>query len=464
MWSKGVQELYEPVKALGKGGFGDVWLGKSVGASESQYKKRCSPFTGGKTQESIVGEHYECNYVAIKAINTATKMGSAFAKREAAILKKLNHPHIVKLLNVFEEKSPPCTYLALSYANGPTLEKVLNTGGAIGIPIGQLITQQLISVVAYLHSHAVLHRDLKPDNIVITGATLQDDFLWDDGECGKQAIKQKLIHIILLDFGFTRALQEQDIMTDIGLYKALEEHKNETKYNYGEESVITQNTHKEINRSMDDSDRSISLSDRSISRGRGRRMDRSISHARVRDLSALGNRNYAAPEIMNGVHEKPSKKNRAGKDAMDGSRSKRTNRKEALTECISDYGMDADAFSLGATLRYMLTGVPPGNNVLEYIAAQNSIFRKAGKRMSKRMSKIMTKKNEDNEELKEPKRKKRFRTSDKCPKGATHLLSGLTHRDPIKRTTVRAARYYPWVIGDDDCSSTFERGVVFLDV
>jgi len=427
-----VKEFYEKVKTLGKGGFRNVWLGKAVGERK-----------GHENGESDAVSANE--YVAIKSVDTSTAMGLAFAKREADILKKLDHPHIVKLLNVFEVKNPPCTFLVITYASGPTLEKVLQLGGALGIPVAQSLSRQLINTVAYLHTNAVLHRDLKPDNVVITGSTLKDNFLWDDGEDGEKVVKDGRIHIMLLDFGFSRALQKEDIMTDLGLYKALEEDEKGTKFEFEENPTITKETHKDLNSSLSKSGNPVDRSgkDGRSQREQGSTLDESISHACVLDLSSLGNRFYAAPEVMSRVKDKPKEKPREMLNRS--SRRGRRANKEALTDCVSDYGMDADAYSLGATLRYALTGVPPGNNVVDYIAAQNSVFRKFGSKLLKKM-----KKKKDSNKSNEIKQKKHYRTSSQCPKGATLLLRDLTSGDPIKRTTVRAARYYPWVMADDE--------------
>ena len=142
-------------------------------------------------------------------------------------------------------------------------------------------------------------------------------------------------------------------------------------------------------------------------------LNASISHAKIRNLSALGNRNYAAPEILERAKEKRS--------ILDSSLSKRGKNKkkseEALTKFVSDYGMDADAYSLGMVLRYALTGVPPGNNVQEYISLKNNVVLKHLKALAAVLKRGKGKKK---------KRKKKYRLSNNCPKEATLLVRGLT--------------------------------------
>jgi len=429
MWPKQVEDFYKPVKPLGKGGFGDVWLGKAVdGAPEK---------TPGGLDE----------LVAIKKVDTSNKAGEAYAAREIIILQELNHPNIVKLLKVFDvEKSNQSlgySFIALSFAKGPTLEKVLNEGGAVGIPMARVLSRQLVFTIAYLHSHAVIHRDIKPDNIIITGATLKDDDLWDDGEIGEAAAKKNKWHIILIDFGFVRALSAEDTNKDIALHNTIEQKDIEHMNEVGKQSSTLNN--ELINNAM-----SLDGSNSSRGRKKERTLDVSISHARVRDLSAIGNRNYAAPEIINGVHKKKDRSVRGRK------------RRQSIADFVSNYGMDADAFSLGMVLRYALTGVSPGHDVREFIAMKNNFFLKI---MSKIKKKIKKKGKDD-----KVKRKKKYRLSQACPKEATKLVVGLTLWDPKKRTTVRAARFYPWLhesedfIDSKECEEMKKAQVTFLDV
>lgn len=99
------------------------------------------------------------DYVAVKVVGNG-----GYAKREATILRELtghSHPNIVKLLGCYE----PCedsgnqrTCLVLSLARGPTLNYILEKGGALSFHMAKKISRQLLSAVAFLHGHAVIHR------------------------------------------------------------------------------------------------------------------------------------------------------------------------------------------------------------------------------------------------------------------------------------------------------------------
>jgi hypothetical protein len=76
-------------------------------------------------------------------------------------------------------------------------------------------------------------------------------------------------------------------------------------------------------------------------------LDDSFSKKKLRDLSALGTRNFAAPEIKRGIHKITNILNtRASMSKVDKSViQEEENRRSSLTQCVSDYGMVVDAFS-----------------------------------------------------------------------------------------------------------------------
>lgn len=396
-WPAVVVEKYEPIQILGKGGFASVCLA------------RCKD--GAKNK-----------LVAIKVVGSknATSMERGYAHREIDILSEISHPGIMKLLEHWEPspKEHKCAaVMALSYHRGPSLEYILKRVGAPAFNFCRVVSAQLVDVVAFLHSHAVIHRDIKPDNMIITGADFgQEELYQDPDDTPDWAVLCEKWHLTLLDFGFARPLGPNDIGRDVGLRK----------------SVAGELTSPTVPNGLDKAlhARMIDSSLHKPEKEKLARLDRSSSKVTVRKMSALGNKFYAAPEVQNGVKD----------TTVDISIHKKP--KNTLSNFVSDYGMVADAFSVGATIRYILTGVAPCDNIDEVIWAQKNPAAVAARWIGKKMSR--------SKEMK--KRGKTYRKIKACPREAVTLVLGMTHRDPNQRTSVRAARLYPWI--DDALEST----------
>lgn len=150
--------------------------------------------------------------VALKVIHPMLKEDKAFLmrlKREAAIIAKLNHPNIVTVYDYGEFEHTP--FLVLQYIEGKTLKAVLQSQ--------KLATRQILNIaravasaLAYAHSRGVLHRDVKPSNILI------------DQEG----------HVYLTDFGLARiehsgeSTSSQDMLIGSPHYISPEQAKSET--------------------------------------------------------------------------------------------------------------------------------------------------------------------------------------------------------------------------------------------
>lgn len=85
---------------------------------------------------------------------------------EAQTLTKLDNPHVVKVLDVFEEYNT--AYIVMEYVSGETLYKKIQRNGPIAFRDAVNYIAQLGEAVGYIHSKHILHRDIKPDNVIIT--------------------------------------------------------------------------------------------------------------------------------------------------------------------------------------------------------------------------------------------------------------------------------------------------------
>lgn len=87
---------------------------------------------------------------------------------EYALLKSLNHPYIVKCYGWTCMKSIACELLLLEYFEGRSLQKLAPEVHRTGEVTSHVIFMALLSAVAFLHDHDVIHRDIKADNVLVS--------------------------------------------------------------------------------------------------------------------------------------------------------------------------------------------------------------------------------------------------------------------------------------------------------
>lgn len=85
--------------------------------------------------------------------------------REAMILRKLLHPNIITMYKVINRGKMFC--LALELADEDLME-LIERQGLLSEPVSRLIVRQIVLAVEYMHSKGVVHRDLKPNNVMMS--------------------------------------------------------------------------------------------------------------------------------------------------------------------------------------------------------------------------------------------------------------------------------------------------------
>lgn len=151
---------YEVGKLLGYGAFAKVYHARNVRTGQS---------------------------VAIKAVSKQKVLKGGFTahvKREISIMRRLHHPHIVKLFEVLATKTK--IYFVMEFAKGGELFAKI-ARGRFSEDLSRRYFQQLISAVGYCHSRGVFHRDLKPENLLL-------DENWDlkVSDFGLSAVKDQI--------------------------------------------------------------------------------------------------------------------------------------------------------------------------------------------------------------------------------------------------------------------------------
>ena len=113
--------------------------------------------------------------------------------------------------------------MSLQLARGPNLQRVVGKRGALGLPLCQLISRELVAAVSYLHGRGVLHRDIKPTNLILENTEVRpvdyydyshDNAIWSDGPEAEIMVKRKKWKVMLVDFGFARALEASEVYLD----------------------------------------------------------------------------------------------------------------------------------------------------------------------------------------------------------------------------------------------------------
>ena len=129
---------YKILSPLGSGGFGTVYL-----AEDTWIDKK----------------------VAIK-VPHRQNVDFGDLLREPRLLASLNHPNIVSILTA--EKQSNLFFIVMEYVPGDTLETVISRDGNIDLARTLDYTCQICNAVDHAHQHGVLHRDLRPGNVLVT--------------------------------------------------------------------------------------------------------------------------------------------------------------------------------------------------------------------------------------------------------------------------------------------------------
>jgi TolB-like protein/tRNA A-37 threonylcarbamoyl transferase component Bud32 len=131
---------------------------------------------GGMARVYLARDEKHKRDVAIKVIRPelSASLGHVRFLREIEIASRLRHPNIVPLYDSGEVAGS--LYFVMPYEEGPSLRERLAAGP---LPIGDALSvlRDVARALAYAHEHGVMHRDVKPDNVMLSGgAAVVADF------------------------------------------------------------------------------------------------------------------------------------------------------------------------------------------------------------------------------------------------------------------------------------------------
>ncbi len=131
---------------------------------------------GGMATVYLAHEHAANRYVALKVLDEAyrgTPEAERF-RRESRLLTTMHHPHILSAFAVGQDG--PYDWYAMPFIAGESLHARLDREGRLPIADAVRIAMEILDALAYSHANHVIHRDVKPDNVLLgaTGALLAD--------------------------------------------------------------------------------------------------------------------------------------------------------------------------------------------------------------------------------------------------------------------------------------------------
>ncbi len=153
-------ERYHLTRELGRGGMATVYLARDIKHARD---------------------------VAVKVIHPAlaSASGSDRFLHEIRVVASLHHPHIVPLFD--SGNVDGALYYVMPYETGPSLRQRLSRDGALPLDDAVIILRDVCDALAHAHQHGIVHRDIKPDNVLLSGR-----------------------HAMVTDFGVAKALIAED--------------------------------------------------------------------------------------------------------------------------------------------------------------------------------------------------------------------------------------------------------------
>jgi len=159
-------EYYEPIKELGQGSISSIHLvRKRKNRVKIPYREKVDIMSLAKTNNP---SEVKDKVYALKSIIKEYVGNEKFLEEmrsEVHTMSRLSHPNLVKVYEAYERKRH--IYLIMEYCPGGDLWPYATPDSSESATAG--IVRQLLQAVSYLHSHDVVHRDLKLENVMVDG-------------------------------------------------------------------------------------------------------------------------------------------------------------------------------------------------------------------------------------------------------------------------------------------------------
>lgn len=137
-------------------------------------------------------------------------------KQEAYTLARLSHPNVVGVRDIFDENGT--TYMVMDFVVGETLSNKVSRYGALSAESAKRYIDQICVAMEHVHANGILHRDIKPDNIIINRE--DNAVLIDFGAAKGNTPEFNHNHTVILSLGYAPPEQhtsdgEMDFYSDV---------------------------------------------------------------------------------------------------------------------------------------------------------------------------------------------------------------------------------------------------------
>jgi serine/threonine-protein kinase len=167
-----VAENIELISLLGVGGMGDVWLANHIGLDTK---------------------------VAVKFMSAALARDTALIERfarEAKLSSRIRSPHVVQIFD-FATTSEGIPYIVMEAIEGETLDARIRREGKLGLEETSRIVIQLCRALSKAHEIGIIHRDMKPENVLL-------------------GVEEGELFVRILDFGIAKHIDGPKGVTEAG--------------------------------------------------------------------------------------------------------------------------------------------------------------------------------------------------------------------------------------------------------
>ncbi|MDG4829313.1 serine/threonine-protein kinase [Solwaraspora sp. WMMD1047] len=141
---------YELVEQIGPGGMGQVWRG----------------------YDAVLDREVAVKLIRTDVVTTEEE-AEEFAKRfrrEARVTARIGHHGVPQVYDAVLDESYDRVYLVMEYVRGTSLRAYLLPDGSLPVSWAAAVAAQICTVLSHAHAIPVVHRDLKPDNVLVTDA------------------------------------------------------------------------------------------------------------------------------------------------------------------------------------------------------------------------------------------------------------------------------------------------------